>query len=348
MNIVYIMPTKFFLTLIVFAMSLSTGLSQSSKPQVLILSTGGTIASRTDAPLIDGPELVQAVPELLDYADIQIEQFVKIGSSKMTPEVWLRLVKRIHKAIEDNPNLSCIIITHGTDTMEETAFFLNLTHRSNTTLVLVGSMRSSNEVSADGPANLINAVRVGISGEAKGKGVLVVLNENISSGRDLWKRNNRRVNTFESPDFGFLGFADPDKVVFYREPLKPHTMQSEFDVLNIEELPKVDIVRDFAGFEQGIFDYFLKRESQGLVLSTFAGGRSSQGIVSGIRALEKGDKPTVISSGVRGGRIFGTQRGGSPVIISNDLPPNKARILLMLALTLTSNPVEIQKIFDRY
>lgn len=329
-------------------MSIASALGQSSKPQVLILSTGGTIASRTDAPLIDGPELVQAVPQLLDHAEIQVEQFVKIGSSKMTPEVWLRLVKRIHRALEENPELAAIIITHGTDTMEETAFFLNLTHRSDVPVVLVGSMRSSNEVSADGPANLINAVRVGISEEAKGKGVLVVLNENISSGRDLWKRNNRRVNTFESPDFGFLGFADPDKVVFYREPVKPHTNKSEFDVLELDALPQVDILRDFAGFDKEIFDYFHQRESQGLVVSTFAGGRSSQGVLAGVSSLKKGDKPTVISSGVRGGRIFGSQRGNSPVIMANDLPPNKARILLMLALTQTSKPEEIQRIFDRY
>lgn len=339
---------KIVLLIAILSMILSTGFSQTPKPKVLIMSTGGTIASRTDAPLIDGPELVQAVPDLLKYADIQVEEFVKIGSSKMTPDIWLKLTKRIHEILERNPELACIIITHGTDTMEETAFFLNLTHRKDIPVILVGSMRSSNEISADGPANLINAVRVGISPEAKGKGVLVVLNEHISSGRDLWKRNNRRVNTFESADFGFLGFADPDKVVFYRDPIKLHTTESEFDVLELSKLPKVDILRDYAGFDPAIFDYYIARKSAGLVVSTFAGGRSSQGILSGIQGQKKGDKPVVIASGVRGGRIFGEQIGESPVIISNDLPPNKARILLMLALSKTSNPKEIQEIFNRY
>ena len=147
--------------------------------KLLIITTGGTIASRTDAPLVDGPALVQAVPQLLDYARIEVEEFSVIGSSKMTPAHWLALAKRINEIYSSDDDLDGIVITHGTDTMEETAYFLNLTVQWDRPVVLVGSMRSSNEVSADGPANMINAVRVASSDQAVGQGVLVVLNEDI-------------------------------------------------------------------------------------------------------------------------------------------------------------------------
>lgn len=317
------------------------------KPKVLILTTGGTIASQTNAPLVKGQELIQAVPELSQYADIEVEEFIRVGSSKMTPEIWLALVKRIASLVEERTDLDCILITHGTDTMEETAFFLQLTHRSTLPIVMVGAMRSSNEISADGPANLLNAVRVGTSPEAVGKGVLVVLNENISSARDLRKAHNRRVDAFQATERGYLGSVDPEKVIFYRSPVKPHTLQSEFDVYDLDRLPPVDIVQDFAGFDQDILDYFLNRSSRGLVISSFAGGRVS----NGFRSIFDGSlsqKPTVISSSIRGGRIMGGYSKERPVIMANNLPANKARILLMLALTKTDDPIEIQAIFDQY
>lgn len=317
------------------------------KPDVLILTTGGTIASKTNAPLIEGSELVQAIPELTNYGNIEVEEFVRVGSSKMTPEIWLSLVKRIGRAIEEKPNLSCIIITHGTDTMEETAFFLNLTHISSVPIVLVGSMRSSNEISADGPANLLNAVRVGTSPEAVGKGVLVVLNDNISAGRDLLKTHNRRVDAFPSTELGFIGFADPEKVTFYRSPIKPHTEKSEFNLYDLESLPSVDIVQDYAGFDSNILQFFLNRPSQGLVISSFAGGRTSHG-TGEIHDLPTTHKPIVISSSIKNGRIMGSNPEGTPVVIANDLPANKARILLMLALTKTDDPLKIQEIFNKY
>jgi len=320
----------------------------SSKPKVLILTTGGTIASRTDAPLIEGPELVQAVPQLLDYAGIEVEEFVRIGSSKMTPDIWLRLVKRIDAILEERPELACIVITHGTDTMEETAYFLQLTHRRNTPIVLVGSMRSSNEISPDGPANLLNAVRVGIHPESIGKGVLVVLNENISSGRELRKTDNRRVDAFAPTEYGYLGFADPDTVIFYREPVKPHTTESPFDLSEVEELPAVDIVTDFAGFDAGIFDFYTQRPTAGLIVRSFAGGRTSNGIIEGIRNLPDNAKPVVIASGIPGGRITGGRPHHPALVYAPDLPPNKARILLMLALTQTRDAGKIQGYFTTY
>jgi L-asparaginase len=265
----------------------------------------------------------------------------------MTPEIWLSLVKRINSVLIETPDIACIIITHGTDTMEETAFFLNLTHKRSTPIILVGAMRSSNEVSADGPANLISAVRVGTSPEAIGKGVMVVLNDNISAGRDLLKMNNRRVDAFPATDLGFIGFVDPEKVTFYRSPIKAHTVNSEFDVYDLDSLPAVDILQDYAGMDASILSYFINRPNQGLVISSFAGGRVSKGI-SEIYNLSADHKPIVIASSIRGSRIMGSNPDKTPIIISNDLPANKARILLMLALTQTSDVSKIQDYFDQY
>ncbi|MEM8895575.1 MAG: asparaginase [Bacteroidota bacterium] len=338
---------KFILYLFLH-LSLATSFAQSSsQPDVFIITTGGTIASRTDTAMLAGHALIQAIPELTNYGAIEVEEFIRVGSSKMTPVLWLKLLKRIKVITEDCPLLKCIIITHGTDTMEETAFFLNLTHKSEIPIIMVGSMRSSNEISADGPANLLNAVRVGISPEAIGKGVLVVLNENICAARDLRKMHNRRVDAFEATERGFVGSVDPEKVVFFRSPIKMHTITSEFDIYALDSLPSVDIVQDFAGFEPDILDYYLNRPSDGLVVSSFAGGRLSHGITP-IFDLPASHKPIIVASSIKGGRIMGTNPEDSPVIISNELPTNKARILLMLALTKTSVASEIQSIFDSY
>ncbi len=336
------------LILIFICLNYSILQSQNSiKPKVMIITTGGTIASKVNAPLLNGSDLIKAIPGLTDLADIEVEEFIKIGSSKMTPKIWLALVKRINAILDQKPDLACIIITHGTDTMEETAFFLNLTHLRKTPLILVGSMRSSNEISADGPANLINAVRVGISKEAAGKGVMVVMNDNISAGRDLVKMNNRRVDAFPSTELGFIGFVDPETVTFYRTPVRLHTITSEFNIYSLDSLPKVDIVKDYAGFDSTILSYFSNRPNQGLVISSFAGGRLSAGAEK-IYNYPENYKPIVISSSIRGGRIMGSNPADTPIIIANDLPPNKARILLMLALTKTSDARQIQKLFNKY
>lgn len=338
---------KFILYLLIGFVASISHAQNMEKPKVLIITTGGTIASKTDAPLLDGPALVQAMPQLADYADIEVEEFVRIGSSKMTPEIWLDLVKRIDELLTDKPDVTSVIITHGTDSMEETAFFLHLTHRRETPLILVGSMRASNEISADGPANLLNAVRVGVSDGARGKGVLVVMNDNISSGRDLIKMHNRRVDAFPATDLGYIGFVDPETVSFYRAPVKPHTVHSEFNVYDLDSLPEVDIMQDFTGFDSTVLNYFIYRNSDGLVIRSFAGGRLSKGAEE-IYKLPANEKPVVVASSIKGGRIMGSGPAGSPVIISNDLPPNKARILLMLALTKTRNAGKIQTYFKKY
>lgn len=316
--------------------------------KVHILTTGGTIASENGAPMIDGPQLVQAVPQLLDYADISVEEFSKIGSSKMTPDNWLQLAKRINELTKADDQIDGIIVTHGTDSMEETAFFLNLTVKTDIPVVIVGSMRSSNEISADGPANLLNAVRVSISEQARGKGVLVVLNENISAARDLLKINNRRAETFKAHELGYLGFADPDTIIFYRSPLKPHTVDSDFELSDVQSLPRIDIIQDFAGFDPEILELIGQRNIDGLVISSFAGGRMSYGMLEGLEKLKEKNIPIVIASSIKQGRIIGKPYRQQGWIIAPDLPANKARILLMLALTKLVDLDGIQDFFDVY
>jgi L-asparaginase type II len=232
--------------------------------------------------------------------------------------------------------------------MEETAFFLNLTVSSSKPVVLVGSMRSSNEISADGPANLLNAVRVAVAQDAAGAGVLVVLNEDISAARDVWKTDNRRVHTFRSPEFGHLGVVDPDTVLFYRRVTRPHTVQSEFDVSLLDSLPRVGVVTDFAGFDGSAIEDMVRRAPAGIVLTTFAGGRMSAGARAGVMAATDAGIPVVVASRVPGGRIVGNPVGTLGAVVARDLPAHKARILLMLALTTSSNIADLQRVFDAY
>jgi len=291
---------------------------------------------------------VDAVPELLDHAQVEVEEFSRIGSSQMTPSHWLRLAKRINTAFEDDASLAGVVVTHGTDTMEETAFFLNLTVQHERPVILVGSMRSSNEISADGPANLLNAVRVAVADDAIGAGVLVVLNEDISSARDVWKTHDRRVHTVRSPEFGYLGVVDPDTVLFYRRSIRPHTHRSEFDIARIDSLPNVEVVSDYAGFDASIFKDLELRAPAGVVLETFAGGRMSAGARAGLRDATHAGIPVVIASRVPGGRIIGDPIGSLGAAVARDLPAHKARILLMLALAVSSDITELQRLFDTY
>ena len=336
----------FFALLVVPLSLLAQG--NAAKCDVLILTTGGTIASRSDSPMLAGPALVQAIPELANYANISVEEFSVVGSSKITPAHWLDLSKRINTIFSENEKLAGIVITHGTDTLEETAYFLNLTVRFDRPVVMVGSMRSADEVSPDGPANLINAVRVAANEHAVGHGVLVVLNESITAARDVWKTDNRRVHTFDASNVGHIGTVDPDGVRFYHRSLQPHTTETEFDISDLDTLPEVAILSDFTGIDKALVNAFGNRKMDGLVVRTFAGGRMSAGMLEGLASLEQRGIPTVITSRVPGGRIVEAPDYEFAAVVSNGQPDNKARILLMLALTRTSDLKEIQRIFDTY
>jgi L-asparaginase type II len=319
-----------------------------ARPKVTVLTTGGTIASRVGDSMQDGSALVAAVPQLAEHATVTVEEVSRVGSSQITPAHWLTMAARVNQRFREDTALKGIVITHGTDTLEDTAYFLNLTVRDRRPVVITGSMRSANEISADGPANLLNAVRVAVSDDAAGKGVLVALNEHIASARDVWKSDNRRVETFRSPELGFLGFVDPDGVVFYRAPLRAHTAASEFDVSGVAALPEVAILYDYPGFSASMIDGVLASRPAGLVFAGFAGGRLSAGGRAAVQRAVAAGVPTVIASHVPGGRIVGDPASGLSAVLARDLSPNKARVLLMLGLTRTRDAKALQRLFDAY
>ncbi len=224
-------------------------------PLVVVLSTGGTIAGRGGSTTslteyksgsILGSELVDAVPEIKSYARVRVEQIANIGSTNMNPAVWLKLASRINAIFSEDPQVAGIVVTHGTNTLEETAYFLNLTVKHDKPVVLVGSQRPATAISADGPLNLLNAIRVAGAPVSRGKGVLVVMNDEINGARDVTKSNTYRVEAFRSGELGYLGYVDADEVTFYRASTKRHTARSEFDVSTLANLPKVEIVYAYA------------------------------------------------------------------------------------------------------
>lgn len=318
-----------------------------ARPRVVILTTGGTIASRPGAETLPGNELVEAVPELLAHASVSVEEVARIGSSRMTPEVWLRLSERINELFDADDELRGVVVTHGTDTMEETGYYLNLTVLDERPVVMVGSMRGATAISADGPANLLDAVRVAVSPDARNRGVMLVLNDEINSARAARKTDNQRVQTFRAPELGVLGYADPDTVLFYGAPPDRHTAQSEFDLSAVDTLPSVPIVIDYAGFDGSTLIDWLDRGVPGVVIQTFAGGRMSAGAEAAVsEAVERGI-PVVVSSRVPGGRI-----PGSPLvdgsILARDLSAHKARVLLMVALGAGIEVEDLHRVFEQY
>ena len=218
-----------------------------ARPVVWVLATGGTISGGGATPTslteyragtFSGEELVAAVPALAQHASIRVEQVANVGSPNITFDDWRTLARRIDEIFRSEPDTAGIVITHGTNTLEETAYFLNLTVRHDRPVVLVGAQRPATAISADGPLNLLNAVRTAASPEARGKGVLVVMNDEINAARDVTKTNTYRVETFSSRELGFLGYVDGDRVSFYRAPTKRHTAGSEFDLAGVEAFPE--------------------------------------------------------------------------------------------------------------
>jgi L-asparaginase len=336
--------------------------AQTAKPIVYVLSTGGTIAgsgsSSTDLSnykpgAILGEQLVKAVPQIAQIADVRVEQIVNVNSSDITLENWLTMAKRIQSIIKETPAVAGFVITSGTNTLEETAYFLNLTVRSDKPVVVVGSMRPSTAISADGPLNLLNAIRVASSADAKGKGALIVLNDEINSARDATKTNTLRVETFKSPELGLLGYVDEDKVSFYRASTKRHTANSEFDVTSLTTLPKVTILYSYIDPDASMIQAAIKSGAKGIVFAGTGNGALSimeETVLKDVAAMPAASRPALVrSSRVGNGRVIATaEYDALGVIPSDTLNAQKARILLMLALTKTSDPKEIRRIFGDY
>ena len=318
-------------------------------PVVRVIATGGTIASRPGDDQLTGSALIEAVPQLAGVAQVEVEEFSRIGSSGMTPDHWLLLAKRINELLDAEPDISGIVVTHGTDTMEETAYFLHLTIKDLRPVVLTGSMRSATAISADGPANLLTAVRVAADTNAGGRGVLVVLNDEIHSARDVRKTDNNRIDTFLSAGWGALGVVDSDGVIFRRSSETLHTVQALPSVAGVEALPAVPIVADFAGNDAMVLRSWALQGVAGIVVQAFGGGRTSPEMRRAISEIASEGIPVVLASRVPEGRVIGSgQQAQSGVVAGGDLPPHKARVLLMLALLHSRDGTEIQAIFDTH
>lgn len=330
---------------------------KKAKSRIAILGTGGTIAGFIDSTIattgytagaIDIDVLIKAVPQIRDLADISWEQIANIDSSNMCDEIWLRLAKKIAKLFAEG--IGGVVITHGTDTMEETAYFLNLTIKSDKPVVLVGAMRPSTAISADGPKNLYNAVALVANKEAKNKGVMVAINDKILSARGVVKTHSLNVDAFSSPDFGDLGYIVDGKVFFYNNVTKAHTKNAPFDVSKLTSLPKVDILYSYSNDGSGVAAKALfEHGTKGIVVAGSGAGSIHKNQKDVLKELLKKGLKVVVSSRVVAGCVAVSDSDEKLGFISaEDLNPQKARVLLILALTKTSDPKKIQEYFLKY
>jgi len=327
-------------------------------PNIVILATGGTIAGAaatgTQAAYTSGAvtidAMLAAVPGIKDLANIKGEQISNVGSQDMTLAIMLTLAKRINALLAQS-DVDGIVVTHGTDTMEETAFFLNLVVKSDKPVVLVGSMRPSTAVSADGPLNLFNAVGVAADPNASGRGVLVVMNDWIHGAHSLTKTSTTAVQTFMSPLRGLVGVSTYGKDDFYNSPTWKHTTASEFDVANVTSLPRVDILYAYADMAPDLIDASVANGARGIVIAGVGNGNMNKAsLEAAARAAKKGVVVVRSSRVVTGavGRNVEVNDDEMNFVASDELNPQKARILLMLALLKPRSTAEIQKLFYSY
>ena len=331
-------------------------------PLVWVLSTGGTISGKgpTSTSLSDyksgvllGQELVNAVPEIAQVARVKVEQITNVSSTDITIANWLTLANRINAIYESDPSVAGVVITHGTNTLEETAYFLNLTVKHDRPVVVVGSMRPASAISADGPLNLLNAVRTAASPDARGKGVLVVLNDAINAARDVTKTNTYRVETFRATELGVLGYVDADAVSFYRASLKRHTARTEFDVKGLATLPQVDILYSYVQPTTGLAQALVADGVKGIVFAGTGAGDISTAEREALKplvAMPEATRPVLVRSNRTGnGRVIAQKDlDVMGMVPADNLNPQKARVLLMLALTKTHDPVQIARMFAEY
>jgi L-asparaginase len=335
-----------------------SGAASAAKPKVVILATGGTIAGAQvpgqDAGYKSGSfrveDLIKAVPRLGELADISGEQVVNIGSQDMNNEVWLKLAKRVNEVLAQ-PEVTAVVITHGTDTMEETGYFLSLVVHSDKPVVMVGSMRPATATGADGPANLYNGVAVAVSPQARGRGVLVLLNDEVHYAREATKTNTTQLDTFRSPNRGKAGMTNAGRVYFYDPLSTKHATTSIFSVDGLSELPRVDIFYAHASMGREYIDQCVALQCKGIVLAGVGDGNATQAAVSGLRDAVKHGVAVVRSSRTNSGitdRNVELNDDELGTIASMELNPQKARVLLMLGLTKTNDAKKLQAYFYEY
>ena len=325
--------------------------------RVVIITTGGTIAMRFDpaaggaVPAVSGPELIEAVPPLAKFCPVDVQEFANIPSPHMTP----RLMRDLAIMAEDTlaePDVAGVVITHGTDTLEETAYFLDLCMETEKPVCLTAAMRSAADISPDGPMNILCAVRVAASSEARGKGVMVVMNEEIHAAREVAKTHSANPATFASPFWGPLGYVDADRIVFRREnmgrlKLQPVSIPDElFDGVYLVALA--------AGSDALILDYLIEKEARGIVVEGFGRGNVPPAVFAGMARAVAAGIPVVTATRCQGGRVLDVYayEGGAKrqkeagIILAGELPGHKARLKLMLALTVTNDREKLAAYFD--
>lgn len=333
-------------------------IAQQTLPRIVILATGGTIAgkgasadrSAYTAGALPIKDLIDAVPGIDKIAQISGEQISNVGSQDMSVEIWMKLNKRINELFKSN-QADGIVITHGTDTQEETAYFLNLTVRYDNPVVLTGSMRPSTAISADGPKNLYDAVTVAASPASKGKGVLLSFNESIFDGRDAVKTNTTHVNGFSAPNGAPLGQVYDGKVIYYFKAQRKGNKNTPFDITGLTKLPRVAVVELFADAPGTAINAYAAEGYDGIVTGGLGNGNINKANVDAIIAAVKKGVVVCRASRVPSGRVTlfdETDDSKLGTFVSDDLNPQKARILLMLGLTQTKDRKKLQDYFFEY
>ena len=338
-----------FAGLLIISSTATSAIAQSTAdlPHVLIIATGGTIAGEQGEPGTLGgyeirkpiAEIVAQVPELKRYAQVETEQFANIPSANITPDQWLLLARRINTVFEKRPEVAGVVVTHGTDRLEETAFFLHLTVKSDKPVVVVGAQRPPTGISPDGPINLLDGVRVAAAHDARGKGAMVVMDDRIISARDAQKMY-ARTGGFSAQEMGIIGIVARHGVEFFYSPARRHSLSSEFDVRELMTLPRVDIQYSYAGAEGAG-----KTDAKAIIVVTTALDPAERTYYDAL--MRRG---VVVATTFPSGDQVGSPsiREVLPVIAVKRMLPTHARILMMLALTKTQDVREIQRIFDQY
>jgi glutamin-(asparagin-)ase len=330
----------------------------ADKPNVVILATGGTIAgagaaatnsATYQAAKVPVDKLIAGVPELANVATVRGEQVFQIASESFTNARLVQLGKRV-SALVKQPDVQGIVVTHGTDTLEETAYFLNLVVHTEKPIVVVGSMRPGTAMSADGMLNLFNAVSVAASEDAKGRGVLVTMNDEINSGRDVAKQVNIRTEAFKS-QWGALGMVVEGKNYWFRAPVKRHTVNSEFDIDNIDELAPVEIFYGYGNMNDGAIRAFEKQGVKAVISAGTGNGSIADRIVPVLQDVRAKGIQVIRSSRIASGFVLRNAEQPDDKydwVVAHDLNPQKARILAAVALTAKQDAKSLQRIFWEY
>jgi L-asparaginase len=331
-----------------------------ARSKVAFIGTGGTISSIGKGPLdimdytangtmLHAEEILAAAPSVHEVADILVVKFRNIPSPAIYFSEWKELVAVCERLVIENPDLSGIVIGHGTATLEETAYFLNLTLNVAVPVVIVGSQRPLSGLSSDAAMNLVAAIRTAASPESRGRGVLVVLNDEIQAAREVTKTSTFRLQTFRTPDFGALGCVDGDHVRYYRRTERRNAPETEFSVGRVDALPRVEIAYAYAGSDGASIRAFVAAGARGIVAAAFAPGMVTPGDAEAIKDAVKAGVVVMLSTRAGSGvALDGSKARALGVLTADNLNPQKARLLLALALTVTSEPDEIRRIFAAY